>query len=114
MADHAERLRKIDDYINKLYVDVTTRREHHTGQAHADINAIRHGLGAIPDGLLDGAAYIETLHVRIAALAQLGQALEKMEARCRRLEAKLVEIANRLPGGHPDRTEIINVVMEGE
>lgn len=72
------------------------------------------------EAAVKGANRIEELEAKLenhesqSRAAMFGAALEKMEARCRRLEAKLVEIANRLPGGHPDRAEIVNVVMEGE
>ena len=66
--DLVARLQAIDAYINSLWTRAAKLRDQHSGQAHADLNDIRHGIGAIPDGILEAAARIEALESRVRVL----------------------------------------------
>jgi hypothetical protein len=73
----AERLRTIDGYLNSLWDRAAKLRDQNTGQAHADLNELRHGIGAIPDGLLEAAnaltAQAERVRVLEAEVAKLSK-----------------------------------------
>ena len=64
----AERLRTIDGYLNSLWDRAAKLRDQNTGQAHADINELRHGIGAIPDGLLEAANTLRAQAERVRVL----------------------------------------------
>ena len=64
----AERLSTIDGYLNSLWDRAAKLRDQNTGQAHADLNELRHGIGAIPDGLLEAAALIRAQAERVRVL----------------------------------------------
>ena len=66
----SDSLRAIDGYLNTLWEQATKLRDQHKGQAHADLNNLRHGIGAIPDGLLEAANLLEDQADRIAILEQ--------------------------------------------
>lgn len=56
-----ERLRALDLYLNNLWSRAATLRDKHTGQAHADLNELRHAIGAIDDVLIPAAQALEPL-----------------------------------------------------
>ena len=70
MSTTSENLRAIDGYLNTLWEQATKLRDQHTGQAHADLNNLRHGIGAIPDGLLEAAKRIAELERENARLRE--------------------------------------------
>jgi hypothetical protein len=70
MSTTSENLRAIDGYLNSLWEQATKLRDQHTGQAHADLNNLRHGIGAIPDGLLEAAARLDELERENAILRE--------------------------------------------
>jgi hypothetical protein len=70
MSTTSENLRTIDGYLNSLWERATKLRDQHTGQAHADLNNLRHGIGAFPDGLLEAAKRIDELERENARLRE--------------------------------------------
>ena len=56
-----DRLRALDLYLNNLWSRAATLRDKHTGQAHADLNELRHAIGAIDDVLIPAAQALEPL-----------------------------------------------------
>lgn len=76
MSDLVERLRSVDTYLNSLWLTATQLRDKHTGEAHADLNNLRHGIGAVPDAILEAADEIASLRKQVEGMRE---ALEKIK-----------------------------------